>query len=95
MPEFTPTEKRILNVLADGKPHEVEELRACLDDELAGETALMFHIFRIRKKLKPYGQYIRSLLAHDELPACYVHITRDSAAYIPASFLTKRISNGS
>lgn len=76
--QYTPIERRILDVLADGKPHSVDELRKCLDDDLAGETALMFHIFRIRKKLKPYGQYVRCLVATPLHPTAYVHVARNA-----------------
>ena len=54
---FTKTEKAILDVLSDGKPHKAEELVACLDDEMADMGAVHTHLDRIRKKL-PEGQII-------------------------------------
>lgn len=55
---FTPTQERILATLDDGNPHPAAELRSCLDDELAGNTALHFHVSVIRKKIRPAGQDI-------------------------------------
>ena len=56
MPDWTPTQARMLKVLSDGMPHRYEELRACLDDELARNVKT--HIGHIRKKLRPIGQDI-------------------------------------
>lgn len=56
--KFTPTQKRILAVLADGDAHTPEELLKCLDDELADIPTLQVHICRIRKVLRPAGQDI-------------------------------------
>lgn len=55
---FTPTEQRIIAVLADGQPHARKELMGCLDDELAEKTALKRHLTRLRKKLRPQGRDI-------------------------------------
>lgn len=56
--KFTPTQQRILAVLEDGYAHPVSELQTCLDDELAGHSALLFHISTLRKTLKRMGQDI-------------------------------------
>lgn len=55
---FTPTQQRILDVLEDGTDHTTQELQACLDDELAGGTALSFHLAGIRKLLRQRGEDI-------------------------------------
>jgi DNA-binding response OmpR family regulator len=55
---FTDTERKILGILADGLPHTRPELHACLPDELSSLTTIQFHISRIRKKLRPFGQDI-------------------------------------
>lgn len=52
---FTPTERRILELLADGLPHRREEVLLCLDDELADYTHLSGHIKNARRKLLPLG----------------------------------------
>lgn len=54
-PVFTQTESRILNVLADGKPHKKKELIDCLMDEMSDKTNLWRHIHSLRKKIRPYG----------------------------------------
>lgn len=53
--KFTPTERRILDLLADGQLHNRKEVHACLDDDLANPTAIKFHISNMRKKLNPSG----------------------------------------
>lgn len=53
--DLTPTERRICDVLGDRLPHSAEELKACLDDELAGPTAVPFHISQLRDKLQEHG----------------------------------------
>lgn len=50
---FTPTQARMLAVLADGRPHTRKELHACLEDDLAALAAIKWHIKKLRKKLKP------------------------------------------
>jgi hypothetical protein len=48
---WTPTQRRIINLLADGLPHARGELRRCLHDELGDESNVRFHIHRIRRQL--------------------------------------------
>lgn len=48
---YTPTEQKLLVMLADGLPHTVEELATCLPDELASLTTVKAHIWKIRQKL--------------------------------------------
>ncbi len=60
---FTATQKAILDVLADGGHHNINEVRGCLSDDQAPTSAVYFHISRIRVKLKDSGQgisYIRN-----------------------------------
>jgi hypothetical protein len=58
MPNLTPTEQRIANVLADGMPHRRRELLACLQDPEAELNALRVHLCNLRAKLRPIGQDI-------------------------------------
>jgi hypothetical protein len=58
VPEFTPTEKRILNVLRDGQNHTKQELLACLNEDMPSKRLLSVTLFRIRKKLKTIGHDI-------------------------------------
>lgn len=55
---FTPTQRRMLAVLADGQPHARRELRACLFDELGTASNIRFHLCSIRKVLRPLRQDI-------------------------------------
>lgn len=51
--ELTPTEQRIYNLLRDGEEHGYSELFACLSDDMAGITAVQFHLSKLRSKLPP------------------------------------------
>lgn len=48
---FTPTEQRLLDTLADGKPHGRDALMSLIDDDLASVDALHVHLHRLRNKL--------------------------------------------
>jgi hypothetical protein len=65
VPEFTPTEQRILEVLRDGGNHFRPELLRCLngkgEDSVCDRGAIVSvqqHIVNLRKKLLPIGQNI-------------------------------------
>ena len=56
---YTPTEQKILDILADGRPHSREELKKLLPDgEMNGKKALPGHITNLRKKLNPIGESV-------------------------------------
>jgi len=50
---LTPTQRRFMNLLQDGLPHSMEELRACLNDDRAEVDTVTQHIIMLRNKLKP------------------------------------------
>lgn len=52
---FTPTEQRMLEILNDGFRHSKEELARCLDDDLTRTQTIIWHLFNLRRKLKPKG----------------------------------------
>lgn len=56
--KFTPTETRLLMVLNDGQAHTLDELFACLEDELQDKSNVNVHISRMRPKMKPHGHDI-------------------------------------
>lgn len=58
MPQYTPTERRMLAVLSDGRPHTTEELMACLYDELSERSAVKAMVFKLRRKLRAIGHDI-------------------------------------
>jgi DNA-binding winged helix-turn-helix (wHTH) protein len=55
---FTPTQAKILSVLADGESHAREEIHACLPDDLGSLENIHAHISTIRKRLREQGQDI-------------------------------------
>jgi len=61
---FTPTERRLLERLADGLPHTYPDLLECLSDGLAGKANLQNHISRIRPNLRKKGQDILCVFVH-------------------------------
>lgn len=58
--DFTPAERRILDVLQDGMRHKRDEVFEALKngDTQMDRTALHNHMQRIRQKLRPKGQDI-------------------------------------
>lgn len=52
---LTPIEQKMADVLADGKMHKVEHLRACLYDNLAGPNTVNVHISGLRRILRMKG----------------------------------------
>jgi len=53
--QFTPTQKRIMEILKDGHAHPVAELWAVLGDDQAHESTLRVHISFLRKILQVNG----------------------------------------
>lgn len=49
---FTKTERRLYDVLSDGKPHRLNELHECLNGE---QSAVYQQMSNMRKKLRPRG----------------------------------------
>lgn len=60
--EFTKTQKAILEVLADGRPHHRSVLKDAIGDPLATYQNLNWHMTAIRRKLHPVGQDIVCVL---------------------------------
>ncbi len=52
---FTPVQIKMMAVLADGRPHPIAELHACLADELGPMDNVYAHITGIRKKINRFG----------------------------------------
>ncbi len=74
MPNITPTQTRMLEVLADGLPHTRQELHKCLNDELSPLTAIHDPISKLRKVLRPIGQDIVCELAPNKGGIKYRHV---------------------
>lgn len=54
--KFTPTQRRILALLSDNRPHTPEELHRLLPDELGVVTNVRAHLTELRKKLREDGE---------------------------------------
>jgi len=64
VPDFTPTHKRMLAVLADGQPHTRQELHACLVDDLGPLSNVSYHLTTLKPKLQEIGQGIACVNGH-------------------------------
>ncbi len=62
---FTPTERRLLVVLEDGKAHPASQLMRELNDDLTEKTTLVMHISNMRAKLRARGEDVGSFLDID------------------------------
>jgi DNA-binding winged helix-turn-helix (wHTH) protein len=58
MPNWTPTQYRLLQVFSDGYLHSKEELHGCLNEELSEPNNLRVHLTKLREKLRPIGEDI-------------------------------------
>ena len=52
---YTPTQARMMQVLADGLPHKRSELIGCLYDTMGDAANVGVHITYLRRKLKAQG----------------------------------------
>jgi hypothetical protein len=57
--DLTPTQQRVLELLADGEPHEPREIRTLLPEDLGPLVNVRQHLSRLRRRLRPVGQDIR------------------------------------
>lgn len=55
---MTPTQARFFDLLSDGLPHSRQELHSCLWDEQSSMKVIKFHLWGLRKLLKPLGMAI-------------------------------------
>jgi hypothetical protein len=69
---FTPVQRRMMAVLADGLPHTSRELHACLEDDLGPLRNIAAHLTAIRKVLRPRGEDILTRLGANG--TTYLHV---------------------
>ena len=55
---FTPTQRRIYDVLQDGKFHTRDELHSCLPDDLSSNGSVRFHLSNVRKIVREFNMEI-------------------------------------
>lgn len=65
---FTATEQKIVDVLADGRKHSIEEIQSAIDGEFTSIQTIRVHLVYIRKKL-PEGEDIISTRLMNRKPA--------------------------
>jgi len=56
--KLTPTQRRMLDLLSDGKPHKKAELKNLLSDELSKVNTIQYHISLLRSHVRERGQEI-------------------------------------
>lgn len=59
MPQYTPTERRILDALADGMPHAQTALVSILNDDMTDRNTLHQHLYNLRKKMEEVGMGVQ------------------------------------
>lgn len=57
-PDYTPTQRMLLEVLSDGLPHKRDDLRRLIDPDLCERATLRVHISHLRHHLRLDGQNI-------------------------------------
>ena len=55
---FTPTQWRIMELLADGLRHSIAELHKCVNDDLTTAAVVRVNLAHLRRKLRPNGSDI-------------------------------------
>ncbi len=69
MGQFTPTEKRIMELLSDYRLHRAEEIRGCLPDEMNTNANIHPHLSKIRKMIRMVSHDIATRRTNDG--TCY------------------------
>lgn len=75
--QFTPTQKRIMEILKDGHAHPVAELWATIGDEQSVASNLKMHISLLRRVLQRHGKDIISERGHHTSYRLVRHIVDD------------------
>jgi DNA-binding winged helix-turn-helix (wHTH) protein len=64
---YTPTQEKILVVLADGKPHSRQELIDCLEDTIADRKNLNVHLSNLRVRLRSIAHDVVCVLKNRKI----------------------------
>lgn len=70
--KLTPSQKILYDILKDGEPHSISELRPCLWDEMSEDIVVQVKISTLRKKIRPHGLTILSIKARTYQMFAYV-----------------------
>lgn len=71
---FSPTQQKMLDVLADGKPHPAADLHACLYDDQGPIANIYSHLTFLRKMLRAEGRDVASVRAGGSVSFCLVDL---------------------
>lgn len=72
--DFTPTQWKIYEFLADGRPHSREELSRFLQDPATtGAASVRVHVYYVRRAVRRYGMDVVSTRVHS---TCYYRLVR-------------------
>ena len=74
---FTPTQRKLMNLLQDGQAHPRDSLCRCFPDELANPNNIRVHITYLRRKLKLQGMDIS---CETISRVCYYRLVRTMAS---------------
>jgi len=74
----TPTQRRMLALLADGRPHTRRELHALLWDEQGRLSNIQPHLTHIREHIRPKGEEIICEIRNRQI--CYRRVRLLGAA---------------
>lgn len=68
---LTASETRIFQLLEDGHPHRMDEMKRVLGNDEMEDKTVYVHICNLRRKLRPYGQDVSTELATTVSPVLY------------------------
>lgn len=72
--ELSKVQKGIIEALKDGLPHSRTDLMKLVPDDLASTKALVFHIVKINKHLRPKGESVICQIGVKGLLPHYRHV---------------------
>lgn len=55
---LTPTQQRIIDILADGLPHNRKEVLKAISEDATDLNGLAVHMWHLRRKVRPFGRDI-------------------------------------
>lgn len=71
---FTPTERRLFDLLNDGQLHSVEELHGCLPNGDTAVNGLHAHISNLRRNLTRFNKAIVTISLRDGVSSTFYRL---------------------
>ncbi len=76
---FTPTERKILELMSDFRPHSKKKLHECLVDDMGAHSNVAFHLTNLNNKLAQLGEEIVSIRStHNGMSYCRMRVSKAS-----------------